>query len=96
MKLLTSDGHRAVPPAELEAVLPLHPGVADAGVVGVYSDEEGTELPLAYIVPKDADLLKGGDQEAFKRSVQDFLKDRVASYKLLRGGVCPPVLNPTS
>ncbi|EKM53455.1 uncharacterized protein PHACADRAFT_197887 [Phanerochaete carnosa HHB-10118-sp] len=34
-----------VPPAELEGVLIEHPDIADAGVVGVYSDVEATELP---------------------------------------------------
>lgn len=73
-------------------MLATHPGVADAGVIGVYSDVETTELPRAYVVPKDAALLQGGDQEAFKQSVQDFLKDRVANYKLLRGGALLSVL----
>ena len=36
---------RAVAPAELEALLLRHPGVDDAGVVGVWSEDQGTELP---------------------------------------------------
>ena len=35
----------AVPPADVETVLLQHPGVRDAGVVGVWSDELGTEVP---------------------------------------------------
>ena len=34
-----------VPPAELEDVLIQHPDIADAGVVGVYSEKEVTEVP---------------------------------------------------
>lgn len=35
----------SVPPAELEAVLLQHPDIADAGVIGIHSHEEATELP---------------------------------------------------
>lgn len=38
-----------VPPAELEAVLLTHPGVKDAGVIGV-PDENAGELPFAFVV----------------------------------------------
>lgn len=34
-----------VPPAELESLLLTHPEIADAGVVGVESVSEATELP---------------------------------------------------
>ena len=40
-----------VAPAELEDVLLSHPAVADAGVVGM-PDEEGGEVPLAFVVFK--------------------------------------------
>jgi acyl-CoA synthetase (AMP-forming)/AMP-acid ligase II len=39
-----------VPPAELEALLITHPGVADVAVIGV-PDEACGELPKAFIVP---------------------------------------------
>lgn len=38
-----------VAPAELEALLLQHSGVADAGVVGL-PDEAAGELPLAFVV----------------------------------------------
>ncbi|MEV8249294.1 AMP-binding protein [Microbacterium sp. NPDC076768] len=38
-----------VAPAVLEAVLLEHPGIADAAVIGV-SDEDGQEIPKAYVV----------------------------------------------
>ena len=36
---------RVVAPAELEGVLIEHPGIIDAGVIGVWSESEQTELP---------------------------------------------------
>lgn len=44
-----ADDANTVPPAELEALLISHPEVADAGVIGIMSDEEATELPR-YII----------------------------------------------
>lgn len=38
-----------VAPAELEALLLQHPGIADCGVVGL-PDEVAGELPLAFVV----------------------------------------------
>lgn len=38
-----------VAPAELEALLLTHEGIADAAVIGVY-DENGNEIPKAYVV----------------------------------------------
>lgn len=41
-----------VPPADLEGVLITHPEIADAGVIGVDSVEEATELPrFAFSLP---------------------------------------------
>jgi acyl-CoA synthetase (AMP-forming)/AMP-acid ligase II len=44
-----------VPPAELEALIITHPGVADVAVIGV-PDEECGELPKAYVVPSAGEL----------------------------------------
>ena len=69
-------------PAELEAVLLLHPAVEDAAVIGI-KDNHGGEVPRAFIVVKqgvetDTELTKG---------VQKFVDDQVNSYSRLRGGV---------
>lgn len=37
-----------VPPAELEALLLSHPEIADSGVVGVWSEAQGSEVSLLY------------------------------------------------
>ena len=39
-------------PAELETILLTHPGIADAGVIGV-PDESAGEVPRAYVVRKE-------------------------------------------
>ena len=50
-----------VAPAELEATLLTHPGIADAAVIGI-ADEEAGELPKAFVVKKpDADDLMEED-----------------------------------
>jgi 4-coumarate--CoA ligase len=74
-----------VAPAELEALLIQLPDVEDCAVVGIFSPTLQTEVPRAYIVPagKSADNMipRNGD------SIVEWLAQRVAPYKKLRGGV---------
>jgi 4-coumarate--CoA ligase len=65
-----------VPPAELEALLITHPDVADVAVIGVPDDEAG-ELPKAFIVRREGSSVSETD-------LQDFVKEKVASYKQVR------------
>jgi len=79
-----------VPPAELEALLLERPDISDSGVIGIFSDAEATELPRAYIVPRDATLLeeaKRGAATAFVNDVDAWVKSKVAQHKFLRGGI---------
>ena len=72
-----------VPPAELEGILISHPSVDDVAVVGIYDENQATEVPRAYVVPA-----KG--VEADKRTEKDiveWLATKVAGHKHLRGGV---------
>ncbi|KAJ7462334.1 hypothetical protein B0H11DRAFT_2175421 [Mycena galericulata] len=62
-----------VAPAELEAVLVSHPQILDAAVIGVFDEQECTEVPRAYVVANEAAIT--------------FVKSRLASHKQLRGGV---------
>ncbi|MFF9474763.1 4-coumarate--CoA ligase family protein [Streptomyces roseolus] len=66
-----------VAPAELEALLLTHDGVADAAVIGV-TDAEGMEIPKAFVVRQpDAAGLTGED-------VMAHVAARVAPYKRVR------------
>jgi 4-coumarate--CoA ligase len=65
-----------VAPAELEALLLSHPKILDAAVIGI--DVPGTEIPRAYVVT-------GGDLT--EKEIKAFVKEHVADYKQLRGGV---------
>ncbi|WOX23713.1 4-coumarate--CoA ligase family protein [Streptomyces solicathayae] len=66
-----------VAPAELEALLLTHEGVADAAVIGV-PDEDGNEVPKAYVVRQPgADGLSEADVIAF-------VAGQVSPYKKVR------------
>ncbi|MEU6088926.1 4-coumarate--CoA ligase family protein [Streptomyces sp. NPDC047085] len=66
-----------VAPAELEALLLTHPGIADAAVVGAYN-EDGNEIPHAYVVrqPTADDLTEN--------EIMLYVAERVAPYKRVR------------
>ena len=72
-----------VPPAELEGLLISNPMINDVAVVGVYSEQGATEVPLAFVVPaKGVQAGKKTEQE-----IVSWLAERVAAHKRLRGGV---------
>lgn len=66
-----------VAPAELEALLLTHPGIADAAVVGA-RDDDGNEIPHAHVVRQAsaADLCA--------QEVMAYVAERVAPYKRVR------------
>ncbi|MGV0678129.1 4-coumarate--CoA ligase family protein [Mycolicibacterium fortuitum] len=66
-----------VPPAELEAVLLGHPGIADAAVIGVQDHESGEEVPKAFVV-------KQPSSELSAEEVMAFVAGLVAPYKKVR------------
>ncbi|WEO96782.1 4-coumarate--CoA ligase family protein [Streptomyces sp. FXJ1.172] len=66
-----------VAPAELEALLLTHPGIADAAVIGTYNDD-GNEVPHAFVVrrPTAGDLTEN--------EILLHVAERVAPYKRVR------------
>ena len=100
-ELIKVRGHQ-VAPAELEAVLLTHPDVVDVAVIGVQDDYSG-ELPRAYVVRRsvsktsttpDAELSNDTDSGAnmttaiiTEGDIYEWVKERVAGYKRLDGGI---------
>ena len=73
-----------VPPAELEGYLASHPLIDDVAVVGVESQELGTEVPRAYIVRKGG---LASVQPNDGKEIIAWMNSKVANHKKLRGGV---------
>jgi acyl-CoA synthetase (AMP-forming)/AMP-acid ligase II len=82
-----------VAPAEIEGLLITHPDIMEAAVVGVpeqeaadHKEQHGgdsvahSEVPRAYIVRMPGSNIS-------EEEVKSFVKDRLAQYKQLRGGV---------
>jgi long-chain acyl-CoA synthetase len=63
-----------IAPAEIEALLFEHPGVADCAVIGK-PDPEAGELPKAFVVRKDPTLTA--------EALLDWARGRLAGYKTL-------------
>ena len=84
-----------VPPAELEAILNGEASVADAGVTSIYVDEEATEYPVAYVVPRDERIIdacrKAGtatpEVTAWAHGLKKVVEQKTIEYKHLRGGM---------
>jgi 4-coumarate--CoA ligase len=68
-----------IAPAELEALLLTHPGIADAAVIGT-SDADGQEVPMAFVVRQSGDDGEGLDET----SVIDYAAAKVAPFKRIR------------
>ncbi|VDN20604.1 unnamed protein product [Cylicostephanus goldi] len=67
---------KQVSPTELEDVLLAHPEITDCCVVGIPDDTYG-EVPLAFIVAKSIN----------EENIHAYIKERLAPYKRLRGGI---------
>eukprot|EP00615_Pteridomonas_danica_P012201 CAMPEP_0114354366 /NCGR_PEP_ID=MMETSP0101-20121206/19402_1 /TAXON_ID=38822 ORGANISM="Pteridomonas danica, Strain PT" /NCGR_SAMPLE_ID=MMETSP0101 /ASSEMBLY_ACC=CAM_ASM_000211 /LENGTH=571 /DNA_ID=CAMNT_0001495751 /DNA_START=10 /DNA_END=1725 /DNA_ORIENTATION=+ len=77
-----------VPPAELEALLLTHPAIMDTAVIA-RPDPEGGEVPVAFVTFKP-------EQEVAPEEVANWVAERVAPHKKLRGGVVPIDVIPKS
>ena len=85
-----------VAPAELEAILITHPSIINAALIGIPVPEGTGEAPRAYVqlTPKpspDHHLASSygvADQkEVTKEDVKQWVKERLARYRWLDGGV---------
>lgn len=71
-----------VAPPELEGVLLSHANIVDAAVIGVPDPvREGDELPRAYVVRRP------GQDGPSEKEVHAWMRERLASFKMLEGGV---------
>ena len=68
-----------VSPFEVESVVIEHPAVRECAVVGV-EDAHGLVKPCAFVVPSDGEA----PSDEMARSIQDFVKSRLAPYKYPR------------
>jgi acyl-coenzyme A synthetase/AMP-(fatty) acid ligase len=57
--------------------------VADAAVTAIYSDEQATELPIAYVTLATPTT----DKQRLLDEIRQWADQQVAGYKKLRGGV---------
>ncbi|MFE4226343.1 AMP-binding protein [Arthrobacter sp. NPDC056886] len=77
-ELIKYNGYQ-IAPAELEALLLTHPGIADSAVIGT-RDADGQEVPKAFVVRQP-----GADGDALDvAGVMDFVAAKVAPFKKIR------------
>ena len=77
-ELIKYNGYQ-IAPAELEALLLTHPGIADSAVIGTL-DADGQEVPKAFVVRQP-----GADGDALDvAGVMDFVAAKVAPFKKIR------------
>ncbi|EPQ51761.1 acetyl-CoA synthetase-like protein [Gloeophyllum trabeum ATCC 11539] len=82
-------------PVEIEGVLAGHPQVADVAVGAIYSPEDATEYPRAYVVPMDRSLLEKSVKSnkpcaelvALADELNKRVETRLIKYKWLKGGI---------
>jgi len=72
-------------PSELEGKLLEHPDVEDSCVIGLWVEEQATELPVGFVVVSQKAKAKG--DRAVVQGIQEWLNSRVANHKRLRGGL---------
>jgi acyl-CoA synthetase (AMP-forming)/AMP-acid ligase II len=72
-----------VAPAQLEGYLVGHPHIDDVAVIGVYVEEQATEVPRAYVVLRN-EVIASPKKE---KEIVQWLDGKVANHKKLRGGV---------
>ncbi|RWS08524.1 hypothetical protein B4U79_15298 [Dinothrombium tinctorium] len=77
-EIIKCDGQQ-VSPEELEALLNAHMSVQESAVVGV-DDEKHGQIPKAFVILKPRSSITPDD-------LDDYVRDQVAPWKQLRGGI---------
>ncbi|CAO3626134.1 unnamed protein product [Mucor fragilis] len=72
-----------IPPQDIENVLMLHPLVTDCAAIGVFSEEETSWAPRAFVLLSE----NRRDHEEIKREIMDLVKEKLPDHKQLRGGL---------
>ncbi|GES88384.1 acetyl-CoA synthetase-like protein [Rhizophagus clarus] len=77
---LISNKKHQIAPSELESTLLEHPSIEESAVIGIYSEEQETEYPLAYVKLKQNEI----QSDQLKEEIKNFVSQRVAAHKKLR------------
>ncbi|PSN69819.1 acetyl-CoA synthetase-like protein [Corynespora cassiicola Philippines] len=76
-----------VAPAELEGHLNSYQDVSEGAVCALWDENQGTEVPIAYIALTPAAKAMRGQRNEILRNIQEHVNSKVAPYKKLRGVV---------
>ncbi|GES88385.1 acetyl-CoA synthetase-like protein [Rhizophagus clarus] len=69
-----------IAPSELESVLLEHSSIEESAVIGIHSEEQETEYPLAYVKLERNKI----QSDQLKEEIKNFVSQRVAAHKKLR------------
>ncbi|CAL5872765.1 uncharacterized protein PFLUO_LOCUS7034 [Penicillium psychrofluorescens] len=83
-ELIKYKGHQVIP-SELEGKLLEHSDVDDCGVTSQYIEDQATELPVAFVVLTAE--ARSQPQNAVAMNLNQWINERVAHHKRLRGGI---------
>ena len=61
-------------PREIEEILYQHPKIKEVAVIGVFDEHKG-EVPKAFVVPKEGEILT-------RQEIAQYLRQRLASFKI--------------
>lgn len=76
-----------VSPSELEQILNSHPFVRESGAGALWDESQLTELPTAWVVLRDGDMMRKEEMLRRLKEIQRSVDAQVSGYKKLRGGV---------
>ncbi|CAO3704021.1 unnamed protein product [Rhizopus stolonifer] len=70
-------------PIDVEKVLITHPSISDCAVIGIESEEHGTEVARAYVTLVD----KTCDKDKILKEIREFTEAQLPESKHLHGGI---------